>query len=42
VRGVSCVRVERGNMGAAKEGKKNLLSLPLNVREEEDIQCRSK
>jgi len=33
---------ERGNMGAAKEGKKNLFPLPLHVREEKDIQCRSK
>jgi hypothetical protein len=29
-------------MGAAKEGKKNLLPLPSHVREKEDIQCRSK
>jgi hypothetical protein len=29
-------------MGAAKEGKKNLLRLPLHVKEKEDIQCRSK
>jgi hypothetical protein len=27
---------------AVKEGKKNLLPLPLCVREEEDAQCRSK
>ena len=33
---------ERGNMGDAKEMKKNLIPLPLHVREEEDIQCRSK
>jgi hypothetical protein len=33
---------ERGNMGDAKEMKKNLIPLPLHIREEEDIQCRSK
>jgi hypothetical protein len=29
-------------MKVAKEGKKNLLPLPLHVREEEDTECHSK
>ena len=29
-------------MDSAKEGKKNLLPLPLSVSEEEDIRCHSK
>jgi len=34
--------LEERQMDVAKEGKKNLLPLPLRVREEEDIQCHSK